>query len=66
MTKAVLEEVCETTDAFKIRRVRYSVERLLQQRLPIRPWRIIRAAGLGRGFSEGVAKEIERLVKDKG
>lgn len=61
-TKAALEQICESTEAYQIRRVHRAKKRLLESGKEIGFRRLERAAGLHNvAYSDAVKTEMERL-----
>ena len=57
----VLGEVTETIDAFRLRRIAWTVSELDRQALPTRPWRVRRLAGLPPKASPNVEAALAAL-----
>lgn len=62
-TKAYLDSVVETVEAFQVHRVRWAAKQLDEQGTAVEAWKIVRQAGLGSTSSEVVSKVIEQEVK---
>jgi len=61
MTKIVLDSYVETVEAYQVRRVYWAAEELRRQTLPVRPWRILKIAGLSRKISPNVQQAINEI-----
>ena len=61
-TRACLEVVIESREAFAIRRIRWAAEELLERGEPLAPWRILREARLRPMRSKKLAEEIHHLI----
>ncbi|MEW6540809.1 MAG: TnsD family transposase [Bacillota bacterium] len=57
-TRAVLDHLIETEEDFQIRRIRCAAAQLRDRGELVRPWKIVREAGLRPGYSLRVAEEI--------
>lgn len=62
-TKRYLEEVLETVEDFQVRRVRWVVQQLEKENIPLTIWRIKQRAALGtKPLLPKVENEIEQWV----
>ncbi|MWC27176.1 TnsD family Tn7-like transposition protein [Paenibacillus sp. MMS18-CY102] len=61
-TAKVIGEYSESIDDFQVRRVKYVVNQMYEERETVLRWKIIRAAGLKPGFSAVVNEAIEQCL----
>jgi hypothetical protein len=59
LTKAYLESVTESIEDYQIRRIKWASAKLEEQGEKVKPWRVIRLAGLREDYSQKVKAALE-------
>jgi hypothetical protein len=58
-TKAYLESVTESIEDYQIRRIKWAIAKLEEQGEEVKPWKVIRIAGLREDYSQKVKAALE-------
>ncbi|MEP0885188.1 hypothetical protein NDI49_26920 [Trichocoleus sp. ST-U3] len=59
LTKAYLESVTESIEDYQIRRLKWAIAKIEEQGKEVKPWRVIRIAGLREDYSDKVKAALE-------
>jgi len=70
ISRKLLDQVTENIEDFQVRRITWVISRMLQNGEPLDDWRVVRKAGLKRGYSRRVHDvitiQIEGVKKNLG
>jgi hypothetical protein len=59
LTKVYLESVIESIEDYQIRRIKWAIAKLEEQGEEVKPWKVIRIAGLREDYSQKVKAALE-------
>lgn len=65
LTKSFFEEVCESTEAFQIRRAKAVIDKQIYSEESIKLWEIQRIAGIRSEYFKQIKCELENYLKEK-
>ncbi|MGX9931513.1 TnsD family transposase [Virgibacillus salarius] len=64
-TKAFIDDVCESEQEFRLRRVQRVVDEMNRAEEEVKVWKVLRRAGIKKSFYEEVNEYLDSFLKDK-